>query len=400
MISDTYGRRVLLRFAVTEFLFFAFGSLLSYQTVFLKDVLDLPSASIGSLTAICAIISLAFIPLWGVLSDKLRSARVVFGLCMAGASIATLLFSFLGAYLAATPALIFSLLLLKYLFQQPTNSLLDGWAISALAPCGIDYSRARVWGSAGFASFCLLLGLTVGKVISIQTAFQLCAGLGLALAAWTLVQRDGHIADSGKKPNRSDFFQLIRNKKFLMYLLFSIGPNIFVGVTLVYFPFVLEQVDVSANRIGIFTGLRSVVEVLTMLILVALLSKKINVGYLVVLPGIFGGIEHLLYGSAPGAAAVFASMTFSGLAGGVFYSLGPAYIHSIVPVALQNTAQTLAAFITTLVAVGGSYLGGRVIARFGVLALTRGCGVLMLLLSTVFLLSHAFWRTPFFRKAV
>ena len=399
MISDTYGRRVLLRFSVAEFLFFAFGSLLSYQTVFLKDVLGLESASIGGLTAICAIISLAFIPLWGVLSDKLCSARVVFGLCMAGASVATLLFSFLGTHLTAAPALVFLLLLLKYLFQQPTNSLLDGWAISALAPRGIGYSRVRVWGSVGFASFCLLLGLTVGKVFSIQTAFHLCAGLGLALAAWTLVQRDGRIADAGRKPSQSDFFKLIKNKKFLMYLLFSIGPNIFVGVTLVYFPFVLEQVDVSTNQIGIFTGIRSVVEVLTMLILVALLSRKINVGYLVVLPGIFGGIEHLLYGSAPGAAEVFVSMAFSGLAGGVFYSLGPAYIHSIVPVALQNTAQTLAAFITTLVAVGGSYLGGRVIARFGILTLTRGCGALMLLLSALFLLSHAFWRTPFLHKA-
>lgn len=354
MISDTARRRTLLRFSAAEFLFFAFGSLLSYQTVFLKDTLGLSSAEIGSLTAGCAVISLAFIPLWGVLSDKLRSARVVFGLCMAGAAAATLLFSFLGAGLPAAPALIFLLLLLKYLFQQPTNSLLDGWAISELAPHGVAYSRVRVWGSVGFASFCLLLGLTVGKVLSVRMAFRLCAALGLALAAWTFAQRGGAASGVEAKPGLRDFLRLLKNKKFLMYLLFSIGPNIFVGVTLVYFPYVLELAGVSTDRIGIFTGLRS------------------------------------------GMAPIFVSMTLSGLAGGVFYGMGPAYIHSIVPAALQNTAQTLAAFVTTLVAVGGSFLGGRLISRFGILALTRGCGAVMLALSALFLLSQALWRTPFF----
>lgn len=56
MISDTARRRTLLRFSAAEFLFFAFGSLLSYQTVFLKDTLGLSSAEIGSLTAGCAAI--------------------------------------------------------------------------------------------------------------------------------------------------------------------------------------------------------------------------------------------------------------------------------------------------------------------------------------------------------
>ncbi len=396
MISDTARRRTLLRFSAAEFLFFAFGSLLSYQTVFLKDTLGLSSAEIGSLTAGCAVISLAFIPLWGVLSDKLRSARVVFGLCMAGAAAATLLFSFLGAGLPAAPALIFLLLLLKYLFQQPTNSLLDGWAISELAPHGVTYSRVRVWGSVGFAFFCLLLGLTVGKVLSVRTAFRLCAALGLALAAWTFAQRGGAASGGEAKPGLRDFLRLLKNKKFLMYLLFSIGPNIFVGVTLVYFPYVLELAGVSTDRIGIFTGLRSGIEVLTMLVLLTLLSQRVSAGYLVALPGLFGGLEHLLYGSAPGMAPIFVSMTLSGLAGGVFYGMGPAYIHSIVPAALQNTAQTLAAFVTTLVAVGGSFLGGRLISRFGILALTRGCGAVMLALSALFLLSQALWRTPFF----
>lgn len=390
--------RLLARFSAIEFLFYAFGSLLSYQTVFLRDVVGLGSAQIGVLTAVCAIVSLAVIPLWGMLSDRLYSARAVFGLCIAGASCSCLALSFLDSRFAGAPWLAYPLLIFKYIFHQPSNSLMDGWAIGELSPLGIGYGAVRVWGSVGFALFNVLLGLTVGRVLSLPAAFRLCSGLGLVLAVLSFTSRGGGASGVSRAPAPGGIPILLRNVRFMTYLLFCIAPNIFVGVTIVYFPYILEAAQVSSDMAGIFTGFRSVFEIASMLLLVTALRKKVALPYIVALPGLFGAAEHLLYGFRSGAIPLLVSMAFSGLAGGVFYSMGPSYIHSLVPERLQNTAQSMAAMVTTFTAVLGSYLGGVLIQRFGVLTLTRGCGVLMATLSAAFLLSHVLTRTPFFLK--
>lgn len=391
--------RLLVRFSAIEFLFYAFGSLLSYQTVFLRDIMGFDSAQVGALTAVCAIISLVFIPLWGMLSDRLRSARAVFGLCIAGASLSCLALSFLDSRFAGAPWLIYPLLVLKYIFHQPSNSLMDGWAISELSPLGVGYDTVRVWGSVGFALFNVLLGLTVGRFLSLPAAFRLCSGLGLLLAMLSFTGRGSGSPGPAAPAAPGGIPTLLRNVRFMTYLLFCIAPNIFVGVTIVYFPYILETGQISSGMVGIFTGFRSVFEIATMLLLVTALRKRVTLPYIVALPGLFGAAEHLLYGVWPGPAPLFVSMALSGLAGGVFYSMSPSYIHSLVPDELQNTAQSMAAMVTTFVAVLGSYLGGILIQRFGILTLTRGCGLLMMVLSAAFLLSHVLTRTAFFLES-
>lgn len=375
------GRKLIL-FSVIQALYFGIFAVTSYQTVYLQNE-AMTGTQIGMIVAVSSMTGLVASPLWGILSDRLRSARGTFLLCVAVTALMYALLPLLGAvtgggfgfYVVYIPAI--------FIFKQASNAMLDSWCVGELAPVGISYGSVRMWGSIGYCVSSLLLGALVGVRLPVHQVFGVMVPL-LALLLFTGSRIPRRLPPERKEGAQKDGAgALLKNRRFLIYLLYALGLNIYLAVTLIFMPYILEAAGCEAAQVGTVTGFRALMEIISMF-LGAKLCKRFPTRYIMVLPGLLFGLEHLCYGFAAGLPGLLCVMVLSGLAGGFFYSLGPSYIFEIVSPEVVHTAQTLNAMDLTLVSIVGSALGGAVIDRWGVHAMTTFCGCLILGLTALF----------------
>ncbi len=375
-----------IKFSLVEDLFFAIFSITSYQTMFLQDS-GMRSDQIGIIVATSSVVGLITVPIWGIISDRLHTARGTFLLSVVVTSILYCLLPLAKRITGGNVNIYYVYIPFIFLFRQATNSMLDSWCISELSPKGIGYGRVRMWGSVGYSLVSIILGCLVGVYFNADVAFYIILPLIIILLliapgkGKTTAVKDEPKEENKKKENY--FKVLIKNRSFIFYLIYAFGLNIYLSVTLIFMSYILVAADCEPGQIGLVTGLRALVEISTMY-LGARLMKKIPLRYIIIVPGILHGLEHLLYQTAGNIYGIIGIMILSGAAGGIFYSLGPTYIYEIVPREVSNTAQSLNAMNMTLVSITGSLVGGYVIKLWGIHTLTTGAGILILSLTVFF----------------
>lgn len=384
MYSET--RSSLFLFSLIQALYFGIFAVTSYQTVYLQEA-GMASAQIGVIVAVSSGAGLVFSPVWGIVSDKLHSAKGTFLLCVSVTVLMYALLPLLGNFTGSSFGFYVIYIPAIFVFKQATNAMLDSWCIGSLAPQGISYGSARMWGSIGYCVSSMLLGVLAGRRLPVNRVFVLMVPvLVVLLWASSRIQQERVPQKRGTAAKKGDARLLLKNCRFLIYLVYALGLNIYLAVTLIFMPYILEAAGCSASQIGMVTGFRALMEIVSMF-LGAKLCKRVATKYIMLLPGVLFGIEHLSYGFAVGIPGMLCIMVLSGLAGGFFYSLGPSYIFEIVPAGVVNTAQTLNAMDLTFVSIVGSAVGGVVIKNWGVHTMTTFCGILILALTVLFAVS-------------
>jgi PPP family 3-phenylpropionic acid transporter len=376
-----------IRFALIEILFFSIFAITSYQTVFLIEI-GLTGSQIGILSSLGAVIGMAALPVWGMAGDRMRSAKIIFTICIAATSLMYVLFPVMGKAFQGNPLPFYFYVPLIYLFRQPANPLLDSWAVSSLAPRNISYGTVRRWGSLGFSVVSLLLSAVVGKYISTSAAFYCITFLILPLVFICLSAKGGE-DDSGRKAERPGPQKLLGNYSLITYLIYTLGLNIYLAVTLIFMAYIMAYAGCSASLLGLVFGFRALMEIVSMSA-AGRLRKRLPLSVIMIIPGILFGTEHLLYQYCNGIISLLAIMVLSGLAGGIFYSMGPSYVHEIVAPEVRNSAQALSGVIMSVTGIVGTLSGGCIIDAYGVQTLTTGCSVLIFLLTLGFIVSLKF----------
>lgn len=342
---------------------------------------------IGMGTSLGSLAGLLVLPVWGMVSDYLGSSRKIFMLCMAACAV---LFPLLPSvvklsYPAVIPIYVYMVIVV--FFRQPANAMLDSWAIGELSRDDIGYGAVRMWGSIGYSAVSVFLGIIVGRVVGMQFAFYCVLLFAIPLLILCYRRKEQIIADKKEKKEKPDLQTLFQNKSFLVYLLFTIGLNIYLSVTLVFMGYILEAAGCAATMLGGVSGYRAMIEIISMQVCVRL-RKKAALTVMLAISGLLFGVEHLLYAQSKGIIMILAAMTLSGLAGGIFYSIGPSYIHKVVSSSVRNTAQSLGAASLSLTGIIGTAIGGTVIEFAGIHTLTNSCGIIIFILALIFTLSE------------
>lgn len=426
-----------IEFSLVEALFFAIFSITSYQTVFLQET-GLTSSQIGLIVSASALVGLIAVPIWGMISDYLHTARKTFLVSIVVTSLMYGILPIVGNFANGRIKVFFIYIPLIFLFRQASNSMLDSWCISELAPKGIRYGSVRMWGSVGYSVSSIVLGVLVGTCFDVDFAFYLILPLIVLLLKISpkeekiakkseripakkreralaenvesapaktgerilaeyvemvpakngekISTENNKILSQGTARKHNYFISLLRNNTFMVYIIYSAGLNIYLAVTLIFMPYILLGANCKAGQMGLVTGIRALIEISTMY-LGSQLIQKVPFRYIMIIPGILFGFEHLFYQYATNLYGILAIMVLSGAAGGIFYSLGPSYIYEIVPGEVRNTAQSLNAMNMTIISIVGSLIGGYVINIWGIHALTTGCGILILILTVFFILT-------------
>ena len=182
------------------------------------------SQQIGVFTAICAVISMVFQPIWGVLSDKVGSPRRVLCFCL-GASAAFFGCVLLTQNFYAAAGLFF----LDTMFRCCVISLLDSHTLFEVNVIpGLQYSHIRMAGSVFFGS----LSFVYGRIISAEgvraivplsmgvAVFAVLFGLFAAKGQWEAAKEPGDVRRA--RPNlKKEAMILLANKRYIIFLIFT-----------------------------------------------------------------------------------------------------------------------------------------------------------------------------------
>ena len=318
-------RREFIGFCAIEAVYFAIFANYSYQSVWLKEV-GIGSSQIGLMVSIASIIGIAACLIWGSVSDKLGSSKKVF---IAVVSITGVLYAFLPVLRNAGSnivGILFVYIPLIYFFKQSGTSMMDSWIISATSNKGIPYGSMRKWGSVGYAVMSVIWGAVVGKYIGTEVVFFSMIPLVIIFNLICLRQRTEvsensrflreKAKDSSIETKGKAWKKLSENKAFIVYMIYAFGLNVYIGVSIVFMPFILEAAGCKSEQIGIVTGFRAVIEFGGMYIGTKI-ARKLPLRYIMIIPGILFALEHLLYHAAGNLRNMMSIMILSGAAGGL-----------------------------------------------------------------------------------
>ena len=223
------------------------------------------SPQIGVVTALCAVMAMVFAPVFGLISDKLGSPRLVLSCCLFAAAVffGMVLFT-QNFYTVAT------LLILEAVFRSGIVALLDSHIISETkAIPGLQYSHIRLSGSLSFGGISLFYSFVINEggilaIVPISLAIAAAAviwGLSVAKGRWEAKKDPGHVVRRAKSNIKKDAASLLKNKAFVMLVLFS---GLSALSIMPMFVFLIEFVNVlggSPGQVPFIHAMRCVVEI-------------------------------------------------------------------------------------------------------------------------------------------
>lgn len=389
MDQKTEYRKEIGYFAAVHFLLTAMTSFWSYSTSYFRDI-GFTGTQIGKINAVATFCAMLMLPLTGIISDRIRSPRKAFFVFIACMLPANLILAFSGSW--GMPYWFFGLLsTIVITARQPANAMMESWAGGEVTRMGYSYGSIRRWGSFGYICTSIMAACLFDKVIPMWTCLLFSAILAVPL----LLLIGGRGGDSysapvmqkAKKTGESTLTLLkmvFCNYYFVSYLFLVMAFDLFLGIVNLDMSYLMEHISEPDSSLGIVGSCRACTEVVVMILLSR--AKKLPPFWiLLTFSGVLIAMEHLLY---PAADSLFdmclITVLCSGLSGGMFYGYGSNYVFQIVNRRAASTAMAVLGVARSLAGVVGSGVGGTIIDRFGVTALTTSVGLTSLALTLFF----------------
>lgn len=382
-------------FSALEALFWAMIAPSGYMVVFMTDQ-GFTNSQIGIALACNNLACLCFLPIWGIVADKLGSKRKTLIILYFGVGISAVFTALFTGNVWLTIGLIFIVLI----FRGSVASITDSWVITEvntpdLSGNRINYGPIRSAGSIGYA-LAGFLYYFMFTTLHIDTRWSWLASTFFAIPCILLAlsyREQGNVQAAPRrlkalsmkdlKPGR-----LAKNYYFVtffvIYMLFNI-PGYF-GLS--YISQLLETMGEKPVFVGVLGSIRALCEVPLLFC-----SKKIiqKLGYkkTLFIIGTALAIEQVSYVFCNEIWQVTLFQMLHGSINGLLLGAAVGYIFSLVPPELSATAQTFCGASCSAVTIIGNLLSGWLIDSFGVRSIfvvSTSCTVLAIALFALSLL--------------
>ena len=242
-------------FSSLEALFWAMMAPSAYTVVFMQDQ-GFNNSQIGLGLAAINLASFMFLPVWGMVADKIGSRRKTLLILYTGIAIFGTLTSILTGNVALTILLMFSVIV----FRGSVSAITDSWLITEvntpdLSGSRINYGPVRSAGSIGYALATLIFYFLFTR-LNVSTRFNWLISASLAVACFILVstyketQSDRKAVPVSRKLSLKELKpgRLLKNYYFVTFFFIYMLINIpgYIGTS--YIPQLLRDMGMQGIR--------------------------------------------------------------------------------------------------------------------------------------------------------
>lgn len=382
-------RKTIRFFAILYFLFIAGNGFWNYAMVYFRDV-GFTSSQLGLMASIGNCITMLSLPFMGIISDKLRSPRLVLAVITAISIPLHLLFPLVGAAMGAVFLPVLGLYVFSVFTRQNNGALMESWIGGEMDRLGASFGTIRRFGSGSFVLASLVGSILIGKVLPYWTCFLFISLFSLPVLCMALspMGRQFNQGSPKEKKIKTDALlkYVFRNYYFVAYLLLVMAFDAFLGIINLDMTYIMDFVGTSQSNIGYVGVVRASTEIVIMILIGR--SKKLPPYWiLLTVSGLLIAAEHLVYPYMDSLTDMLLATLLSGVAGGFFYGIGNNYVFKIVDHRAASTAMAVLGVVKSLIGIASNGVGGVIIEKYGVITLTTGVGVLAGSLTVLFLLS-------------
>ncbi|MCM3039853.1 MFS transporter [Paenibacillus motobuensis] len=340
-----------------NFLFFALLSMfIPFLPLYFSDR-GLSETQIGTIIGIGGFITLIAQPLWGMISDRLRTIRKVLLLLVICCTVT-------GYSLYSTDSypLILLFVMLTYFFLMPIDPLTESLNFRVAESEGISYGSLRTYGALGYAVMSLAAGFLMTEYGSRSLGITFAA-LGLISLVVAFLMPDAPV--SGKPLTIKSLKNFLSNKETLLFLILVFISSIPARMNDTYLGLYIKDLGGKPDLLGLAWFLAAGSEILVFSLSFWWLRKNKELA-LIAFAGAFYFIRFFISAwiKDPNWLAYIQLLqifTFP-----IFYTAAIQYLYSIVPVEWRATGQTVLALLFFGVSgIIASFAGGALYQALG-----------------------------------
>lgn len=347
------SRGIRLRLSLTEVFYNGCFASANFMTVFLQS-LGISAGQIGIVTSLTNVMNIVSQPVWGMVSDRIRSVRKCFALTLILGALCVLSVPVLSVSGAMLPMM--ALLVLQYFFLTPANMLMELWLVKVnnTPRLGISYGSIRIWASLGFALMNLAY-VPILKRAPVRSVYYFYAVFAVLAAIIALRMPAGTEPDSAEE-KRVRFRDLPFRKLFtywiVSYLIFEIIFQIAFSWRNTYMVYAVNEFGVRSESYGAFQFLSGMLEI-PMLLLCGRLIRRAGQAVPLLAGTLLLAAEFALYAFGSSMPALLLSQVFKGFGYALYVACRHQYVERLAPAGLKGS---------TLAMVNAAYAGINIVA--------------------------------------
>lgn len=363
-IKDTKEvRKVLVSFVFIYLLFMTSRAIFNpYVTVYLQEK-GFAAEKIGLVTGANSFMLIIAQPLWGIVTDRLRSSKYTLVICMMVQAIFSVALLYSNTFFA-----IAACFCLYGFFSSPEGPLLDTWCLKSLKKVGYHNSvgQMKFAGCFGYALSSILSGYIISsydttKILPVYSCILfLIAGFLLLVRVDSRERKKEKEALSKLNPGK-----IIKDKRFLFFLLIIFIMQIPHRAAYTFYPLLISELGGAKTFVGYTSAIMFLSEGIVLFFSKKLLSRY-HPGKIIMFSGAFFLIWQLLYAVVGKPWQVAAIAVLDGPSYALF-TIGILYfLDETAPSDMRTTYQTITyAVYFGLSGIAGNSVGGWMLGNFG-----------------------------------
>lgn len=193
--------------------FLGFGFFLPYNSLYLKETLGFSGDQIGLFYGLSSLIVIISVPLFGILADKIKSARNVFIIASILSLVFLIPYNFSRAFFIVT-----TMYVIVNAIRSTLIPMLDSMSISHSLKYQNNYGIFRSLSSLAFIVASLLMGVLLKEFSQFTNLFIYAQMLTLLIGAIVARKQENIYIEQIDSNFKEDLKELIKNKQYLLLI--------------------------------------------------------------------------------------------------------------------------------------------------------------------------------------
>lgn len=330
-------RRVKLVFSGIYFFFMLARAVFGpFITVYLEEK-GLSAEQIGVITGINSFVIILSQPLWGIVSDRMRSTRKTLVLCVLFQAVFAM-----SLLLASDMFLIAAAFIIYTSFSSSEGPLMDTWALTSIKSAGDPNGMGpvKMWGCIGFSLSSVVSGMFISRY-STSAVIPIFSGMLLILSIVLLLVKTEGAPVKASSLRDMQLGRVLRDKRFLIFLTYTFFMQLAHRGNYTFYPLLIKRLGGDNALVGYASALMFVSEAVIMFLSKKML-KKVKPEVLVMASSFAFALWHLLLSFAQAPVHVVLACLMDGPSFALFTIGVLYYMDSIAPPDIRTTYQTVA----------------------------------------------------------